>query len=148
MRLLERPLLPAAAMTAFSIRYEAACIPQDEPIAAQALWRTVPSYACGAAELERLRDLLRDVVILDEPRWREAAAGDAAAAIGIAMEICNPDDGPSSIFDLAMSALFACVLDSDQAAGLVFAHIVRRADWLEHIEIEPVDLHALMTEGL
>ena len=148
MRLLERPLSPATAMTASPVRYEAAFIPKDEPVAAQVLWRTVPSFAYTAAEHERLRGLLGDVAILGEARWREAAAGDAAKAVGIAMEICDPDDGPSPMFDLAMSALFACVIDGDPAAGLVFAHIVRRADWLDHVEVEPVDLHHLMAEGV
>ncbi len=120
----------------------------DASFVTQNVWRRMPAARCGKTEVLRIRHLLRSIAMLDQPRWDDAARGDTAAAIAVAMDVCDPENGPSPLFDLAMSALFACVLDGDPAARLVFANIVRRADWLEHVEAEPVDLYRLMADVL
>lgn len=146
MRLLERSLSPSTTLANCSASSNK--IVPLATIAPQDLWRTTPAGHCSQSDIGRIRGLLQDVAILGDPRWREAASGDPAAAIGIAMGICDPEDGPSPLLDLVMSALFACVIEGDPAARLVFGNLVRRADWLDHVEVEPVDLVRLMTEGL
>lgn len=147
MSLLERSLMPSAGPLDVVVSYDVAGS-HDSLSPKQNLWRATPAASCGGSEVLRIRHLLRSIAILDQPRWNDAARGDAAAAIAVAMDICDPDDGPSARFDLAMSALFACVIEGDQAARLVFRNLVRRADWLDDIELEPVDLFRLMAEGV
>lgn len=68
---------------------------------------------------------IEKVAILGEPRWHAAVAGDAAAAIALAIEARHRGIHLHR-FDLAMTALTLCALAGDAAACMVVSNILRR----------------------
>jgi hypothetical protein len=72
-----------------------------------------------------VRETLRNDAPLRSPQWRAAVGGDAAAAIGLALELLS-DDAEHPELDMAMTAVLACALEGDPAAALVISHAVRR----------------------
>lgn len=82
--------------------------------------------AFDAAAVATMREALSAITIINEPLWRKAAAGDAAAAIALALRL-DPERLPETAFDLVLTALAACAADGDDAAALVMAHVLRRS---------------------
>lgn len=64
------------------------------------------------------------VAIIGEPAWAGAVAGDAAAAIGLALRL-DPHTASPAIYDLVMTALLACAAEDDAAACLAMSHLLR-----------------------
>lgn len=58
-----------------------------------------------------------------DPRWRLAASGDAAAAIGIALS--RYTNYPDVAFDVAATAVLLCALRGDPAARVVLGAMLR-----------------------
>jgi hypothetical protein len=95
---------------------------QQEPIK---WWRTLPADGFDSSRKSVLRATLSTIAILDEPTWRSAAGGSAAAAIGLALRL-NPDRSTSTAYDLIVTALAICAAEGNAAACLVMSHILRR----------------------
>jgi len=70
-----------------------------------------------------MRNDLAKVSILGAPRWPEAAAGDAAAAVGIAFTYARGDH--ARLRDLAMTALALAALGGSAGACLVMSRLRR-----------------------
>jgi hypothetical protein len=89
-------------------------------------WRYHLAQDYDAHTVRRLRGCLAKFEIKREPRWFDAATGDAAAAIGMAFKY-RPIDRHRVEFDLAMTALTVCAVRGSTAARIVMAKMLR---WL------------------
>lgn len=88
-------------------------------------WRTCRADAIGALGLHRMKAAVAAAAPGGDARWRLAAAGDAATAIGVALDMMR---GPvaGTRFDDAMTAVAVCALEGDAAACLVTSYVIRR----------------------
>jgi hypothetical protein len=96
--------------------------PDPDPIA---YWRNFSEPEFDAARCDRVLDALRQRAPLYDERWRAAVAGEAAASIGIALELLAAEERGDEL-DMAMTAVLSCALCGDPAAALVVSHGVRR----------------------
>lgn len=88
-------------------------------------WRLTPATAFNVVALLEMRASLSKIDMLGEPRWKDAAAGDASASIGVALDM-NAGGTVEARFDLVMTALAMCAADGNAAACLVMSHILRK----------------------
>ena len=95
---------------------------QQEPIK---WWRTFPAEEFDRARVSILRAILSTIAILEEPTWRSAASGNAAAAIGLALRL-NPSRSTSTGYDLIVTALAICAAEGNAAACICMSHILRK----------------------
>jgi hypothetical protein len=89
------------------------------------LWRLAPAAAFDLMALREMRATLSTIAILEEPTWRSAAGGNAAAAIGLALRL-NPARSTSIAYDLIVTALAICAAEGNAAACIVMSHILRK----------------------
>jgi hypothetical protein len=89
------------------------------------LWRLTPATAFDVMALHEMRATLSTIAILEEPTWRSAAGGNAAAAIGLALRL-NPARSTSIAYDLIVTALAICAAEGNAAACLVMSHVLRK----------------------
>jgi hypothetical protein len=89
-------------------------------------WRTRPADAFVHTDVLIIRRALRNVGILGECNWPRAMAGDASAAIGIAVRIMRSESIRATVVDLTLSAVLCCALEDSPAAKLVLAAALRR----------------------
>jgi len=87
-------------------------------------WRILPADGFDRSRVTILRTTLSTIAILEEPTWRSAAGGGAAAAIGMALRL-NPDRSTSTAYDLIVTSLAICAADGNAAACIVMSHILR-----------------------
>jgi len=91
-------------------------------------WRTHAADAFSKIDAESIRAALRACPNGGDSRWARAIAGDAAAAIGIAIRVVWRRESNGISEDAALSAVLACALDRDAAAiFLLSAALDRRA---------------------
>jgi hypothetical protein len=88
-------------------------------------WRTMRAEAFDAPTAAVMRETISTIAIIDEPTWRAAANGDAAAATGLALRL-HPERAAPLAFDLVMTALAACAADGNATACLVMSRVLRR----------------------
>jgi hypothetical protein len=88
-------------------------------------WRTMRAEKFETTAAIVLRKSIATIAIIDEPSWRAAAIGDAAAAVGLALRL-DPARATPIAFDLVMTALAACAADGDSTACLAMSFVVRR----------------------
>jgi hypothetical protein len=86
-------------------------------------WRCFGSGELTAVRRARVEAFVTKAAIADR-RWPLAAAGNAAAAIGIALSR-HDRILPDLQFDVAMTAVLFCALRGDPAARVVLAAMVR-----------------------
>jgi hypothetical protein len=110
----ERPALAAATKQKDLLR-----------LPATQWWRLTPATAFDAIALREMRAALSKINMLGEPRWKDAATGDAAASIHIALSMRRKKSAEAR-YDLAMTALAVCAADGNAAACLVMSHILRK----------------------
>jgi hypothetical protein len=89
-------------------------------------WRTVPVTALSDDLLEEATRAMSRFAILGEPNWRAALAGEATTAVGIALRATKYADAPTTLVDLAMTALLRPSFNGNPAAALVMASIIKR----------------------
>ena len=89
-------------------------------------WRRLPADVFTGAHVRIIRKAISGLAILNEPRWREAAKGDPAAAIGIALRVARRRGTAAPVIDLAMSAVLLAALSGDPAAALTMATMIKR----------------------
>jgi hypothetical protein len=88
-------------------------------------WRSTRADNFHAPALSRMRAAVSNVAMLGEPRWRDAAAGDAAAAIAMVLAM-GPENSHAWKFDICMTALVVCACEGDATSCLVVAHVLKR----------------------
>lgn len=88
------------------------------------LWRTLRAEQFNAQDLQTIRRLLTKTVLLGQPKWEEAARGDAPAAVAVAVSFF-PMDEVTVPADLAMTALIRCAIEGDPAAAIVISNVLR-----------------------
>lgn len=88
-------------------------------------WRSIAAPNFHLMALGAMRAAVEKVEMLGEPRWRAAIAGDATAAIGLALEM-HRQDALRERFDLIMTSLVICACAGDAAACLVLSGAIRR----------------------
>lgn len=88
------------------------------------LWRTLPPNRIDAGRLSAVHHfLLSGPVRLMDRRWPAAARGDAAFAVGLAVDCVHHAFEPTTIVaDLAMTAVLPHARAGNPAAVLVMAH--------------------------
>jgi len=88
-------------------------------------WRCTRADNFHTPSLGQMKAAVANVAMLAEPRWREAASGDSAAAIAIVMAM-GMHNSQTLKFDLCMTALVICACEGDAASCLVIAWVLRR----------------------
>lgn len=94
----------------------------DARVSVLVFWRCFAADQFTAERRTRVEAFVVRAAIAD-PRWRLAASGDAAAAIGIALS--RYSRLPDVAFDVAATAVLLCALRGDPAARVVLAAIMR-----------------------
>jgi hypothetical protein len=89
-------------------------------------WRHHLAHDYDERTVRRMRTHLAKIDLPAEDRWRDAATGDAAAAIGIAFGLRSVDTSRSD-FDAAVTALAVCAVRGSDAARVVMSKVLR---WL------------------
>jgi hypothetical protein len=87
-------------------------------------WRYHLAQDYDKPSLRHMRACLAKFDIAGEPRWFDAATGDAAAAIGIAFKYRQRDCACEE-FDLAMTALTIGALKGSAGARVVMSRMLR-----------------------
>jgi hypothetical protein len=85
-------------------------------------WRVHFAQDFDARTVRLMRACIAKHEIRREPRWLEAATGDAAAAVGLALKY-RPVHAHE--FDLVMTALTICAVRGSSAARVVMARVLR-----------------------
>jgi hypothetical protein len=98
---------------------------KQQALSPLALWRTMKAETFDAATAVVMREAISTIAIIDEPTWRAAANGDAAAAAGLALRL-HPDRATPLAFDLVMTAVAACAAEGNATACLVMSRVVPR----------------------
>jgi hypothetical protein len=88
-------------------------------------WRSIAAPNFHLMALGAMKAAIEKVEMLGEPRWRDAVAGDAAAAVGLAL-LFDPHKVSSGKLDLVMTALVICACEGNATACLVLSRIIRR----------------------
>jgi hypothetical protein len=88
------------------------------------LWRTLPAESFD--EIRRLEVKCHvGLFMTNIKEWRDAVAGDAAAAVGIALRMTIPEE-ISYPADARMTLLVHTALNGSAGAALVLAHMLRQ----------------------
>ncbi len=121
-------------------------------------WRLTPATAFDVVALREMRASLLKIDMLGEPRWKDAATGDAPAAIQIALSV-SAEDSAEARYDLVMTALAVCAAGGNAAACLVMSHVLRKlpgagkaeariaTSWLTRAFFKVLSRRAAGTEG-
>lgn len=88
-------------------------------------WRTIAAPNFHLMALGAMKAAIEKVEVLGEPRWRDAVAGDAAAAVGVALSLKRQDVAPGML-DLVMTALVICACEGNATACIVLSNVIRR----------------------
>ncbi|MBD3849401.1 hypothetical protein IED13_27190 [Bosea sp. SSUT16] len=94
------------------------------------MWRTRAAGAIGDHEQAELRALLAKLVPLRVEHWREALAGDPAAAVAMALKLSGLDVLDTPRHDLVMSVLMLHALDGSEGARTTLAFALQRRRYL------------------
>ena len=94
------------------------------------LWRSVPADAIADRDRVELRALLCAVTPLRVEHWREALAGDPAAAVAAALKLSGLDVLDTPRHDLVMSLVLLRALAGSDAARTTLAFVLQRRRYL------------------
>ncbi|TAJ30077.1 hypothetical protein [Bosea sp. (in: a-proteobacteria)] len=89
-------------------------------------WRRLPADAFGEAERNALRILLAAARPFGVDHWREALAGDDAAAAAMALRLSGVDVLDTIRHDVVMSMVLSHALAGSQAARTILAFTLDR----------------------
>ncbi len=109
---------------------------RDEP-ALLLLWRSVPAGAISDRDQAELRAVLSIVTPLRVEHWREARAGDPAAAVAMALKLSGLSVLDTPRHDLVMSAVMLHALAGADAARTTLAFVLQRRRYLDE-DVEPL----------
>ncbi|MGY6249815.1 hypothetical protein ACXIUS_20050 [Bosea thiooxidans] len=94
------------------------------------LWRSVPAGVIGDRDQAELRALLCVVRPLRVEHWREALAGDPAAAVAAALKLSGLDVLDTPHHDVVMSMVLLHALAGSDAARTTLAFVLQRRRYL------------------
>lgn len=94
------------------------------------LWRSLPASAFGERERTAVQELLAAARPFGVAHWREARAGDAAAAVAMALKLAGVDVLDTVRHDLVMSMLLSHALAGSAAARTILAFTLERRRYL------------------
>lgn len=94
------------------------------------LWRRLPAGAFGESERTSVKDLLAATRPFGVAHWREACAGDDAAAVAMALKLCGVDVLGTARQDLVMTMLLSHALAGSAAARSILAFTLARRRYL------------------
>jgi hypothetical protein len=89
-------------------------------------WRKLSAEVFTGAHVRIIRKAISGFAILNEPRWSEAAKGNPAIAIGIALRTARLSGTAALSIDLVMSAVLLAALLGDPTAALTLATMIKR----------------------
>lgn len=98
---------------------------KQQALSPLAWWRTMKAETFDATTAVVMREAISTIAIIDEPTWRAAANGNAAAATGLALRL-HPDRATPLAFDLVMTAVAACAAEGNATACLVMSRLIPR----------------------
>lgn len=99
-------------------------------IPTQQLWRRLPADAFGETERSALQVLLAAARPFGVEHWREALAGDDAAAVAMALKLAGIDVLDTYRHDLVLSMLLWHALQGSAAAKTTLAFTLDRRRYL------------------
>ncbi|MDU0341102.1 hypothetical protein [Bosea rubneri] len=102
----------------------------DTAIPTHEFWRRLPARAFGEAERSALQVLLAATRPFGVDHWREALAGDDAAAVAMALKLCGVDVLDTWRHDLVLSMLLWHALNGSAAAKTTLAFTLDRRRYL------------------
>jgi hypothetical protein len=88
-------------------------------------WRSIAAPNFHAMALGAMQAVIEKVEMLGEPRWHDAVAGDATAAVAMALLFNRQKASPGKL-DLVMTALVINACDGNATACVVLSNIIRR----------------------
>jgi hypothetical protein len=88
-------------------------------------WRGIAAPNFHVMALGAMQAAIEKVEMLGEPRWRDAVAGDAAAAVGMALLFDRQKASPGKL-DLVMTALVINACDGNATACVMLSNVIRR----------------------
>ena len=89
-------------------------------------WRHLPADAYTDAHLQTLHRAISGIGMIGEPRWADAARGEPAAAVGVAIRTVNDRRSLKPIMDLSMSTVLIAALNGSAAAITLLAVMIGR----------------------
>jgi hypothetical protein len=112
-------------------------------------WKAQPVKTLGSDCHELLKRTLGHFELLGVSQWRDAAEGDAIAAISIAIPAISDKAYGSHRLDLVMSCILLCVLNGNCAAAVVLAHALSRQNIVRSpsLSSSPLSLAAPTSDG-
>lgn len=105
-------------------------IANDTAIPTHELWRRLPADAFGESERAALQVLLATARPFGVDHWREALAGDDAAAVAMALKLAGIDVLDTCRHDLVLSMLLWHALNGSAAAKTTLAFTLDRRRYL------------------
>ncbi|MEH2468778.1 hypothetical protein V1281_001966 [Nitrobacteraceae bacterium AZCC 2161] len=133
--------MPVATQRTLTIRHFAAVLPaaatppiyadQQAPDSPLIWWRTRAPTEFDAKDSVMLRRVLNGTIIVEEPNWPRAVAGQVTTAIWIAVDQLKKQEIAHLEIDLALSALLACAIDGDVTAEILISSALRRRGTIE-----------------
>jgi hypothetical protein len=100
--------------------------PDLAPFSPLIWWRTRKPRLLLCRGIHEIREALRETEIPGQLDWVRAILGDAAVAIGVAVEQMKVHVITAIEVDLALSAVMACALDGDLRSPIVISSALRR----------------------
>ena len=100
--------------------------PDLAPFSPLIWWRTRKPRLLLCRGIREIREALLGTEIPGQPDWVRAILGDAALAIGVAVEQMKVRTITAIEVDLALSAVLACALEGDPASPVVISSALRR----------------------
>jgi hypothetical protein len=89
-------------------------------------WRMRSPYNIGRRDVRAIREALFSTDLVGDANWFPAIGGDAAQAIGIAVNALKIHGMKNPLTDVVMSAVFCCAVEGDPAAKVVLLSALRR----------------------
>lgn len=100
--------------------------PDLTPFSPLIWWRTRKPLLLPFRGIRKIREALLGTEILGQPDWVRAILGEAAVAIGVAVEQMKVRVITATEVDLALSAVLACALEGDLTSPIVISSALRR----------------------
>ena len=89
-------------------------------------WRHLSADAYTDAHLQTLHRAISGIGMIGEPRWADAARGEPAAAVGVAIRTVNDRRSLKPIVDLTMSTVLIAALNGSAAAIMLLTLMIGR----------------------
>jgi len=89
-------------------------------------WRHLSADAYTDAHLRTLHRAISGIGMIGEPRWADAARGEPAAAVGVALRTINNRRSLKPIVDLTMSTVLIAALNGSAAAITLLTLMIGR----------------------